>query len=53
MQSPLTALVTVVEMTRNPELLFPALVAIVIATLIARLLMKKKGIFEQILDTWR
>ncbi len=53
MQSPLTALVTVVEMTRNPELLFPALVAIVIATLIARLLMKQKGIFEQILDTWR
>ncbi|CAM3576920.1 chloride channel protein [Parendozoicomonas haliclonae] len=52
MQAPLTALVTVVELTRNPELLFPSLVAIVIATLIASLLMNHKGVFEQILDSW-
>ena len=36
----------------QPGLPFPALVAIVIATLIANLMMQRKGIFEQLLDTW-
>lgn len=50
LQAPLTALMTVLELTRNPELPFPALVAIAIATLIASLIMQRKGIFEQLLD---
>ena len=49
LQAPLTALVTVVEMTRNTNLLFPALLAIIIATLTANLLFRKPGIFEQLL----
>ena len=52
LQAPLTALMTVLELTRNPDLPFPALVAIVIATLIASLAMQRKGIFEQLLDAW-
>nr|WP_283777774.1 chloride channel protein [Sansalvadorimonas sp. 2012CJ34-2] len=49
LQAPLTALVTVVEMTRNTNLLFPALLAIIIATLTANLMFRKPGIFEQLL----
>ncbi|WP_329601960.1 chloride channel protein [Sansalvadorimonas verongulae] len=52
LQAPLTALVTVVELTRNSNLLFPALLAIVIAALTSNLLLRQHGIFELILDCW-
>ena len=52
LQAPLTALVTVVELTRNPNLLFPALLAIVIAALTSNILLRQHGIFELILDCW-
>ncbi len=52
LQAPLTALVTVVEMTRNSTLLFPALLAIVIASLIPPIVFKQSGIFEQVLEFW-
>ena len=52
LQAPLTALVTVVEMTHNPSLLFPAMLAIVVASLTARMLQRQPGIFEQLLGTW-
>ncbi len=52
LQAPLTALMTILEMTRASELPFPALVGIVIATLMGSLLMNRKGIFEQTLDVW-
>ena len=52
LQAPLTALVQVVEMTQNPTLLFPALVAIVVASLTSSLLMDQHGVFEQVLESW-
>ena len=49
LQAPLTALVTVLEMTHSTQLLFPSLLAIVVAALTTNLLFRQTGIFEQLL----
>lgn len=48
--APLTALVTVLELTYNPNVIFPAMLAIVIACLVTRQLFKVKGLFIEQLE---
>lgn len=54
LNAPLTALVTVLELTYNPNIIFPAMLVIVIACLTTRQVFKVKGIFvEQLLHSNR
>ncbi len=46
LQAPLAALVTVLEMTRNPNIIMPAMLAIIIACLTASQLFRQRGLFE-------
>ncbi|VUD40339.1 H(+)/Cl(-) exchange transporter ClcA [Thalassocella blandensis] len=48
--APLTALVTVLELTYNPNVIFPAMLAIVVACLVTRQLFKVKGLFIEQLE---
>lgn len=45
LNAPLTALVTVLELTYNPKLIFPAMLVIVVSCLFTRQIFKVKGIF--------
>lgn len=54
LNAPLTALVTVLELSYNPNIIFPAMLVIVVACLTTRQLFKVKGIFvEQLLHSNR
>lgn len=46
LQAPLTALVTVLEMTHNPNIIMPAMFAIIIACLTSSQLFKQRGLFD-------
>lgn len=46
LQAPLAALVTVLEMTRNPNIIMPAMFAIVIACLTSSQLFRQRGLFD-------
>ena len=46
LQAPLAALMTVLEMTRNPHIIMPAMLAIIIASLVASQIFKQQGLFE-------
>ena len=46
LQAPLAALVTVLEMTRNPNIIMPAMFAIIIACLTSSQLFRQRGLFE-------
>ena len=46
LQAPLTALVTVLEMTHNPHIIMPAMFAIIIACLTSSQLFKQRGLFD-------
>lgn len=46
LQAPLVALVTVLELTRNPNIIMPAMLTIVIACLISARFFKNRGIFD-------
>ena len=46
LQAPLTALVTVLEMTHNPHIIMPAMFAIIIACLTSGQLFKQRGLFD-------
>lgn len=48
--APLTALVTVLELTYNPNVIFPAMLVIVVACLCTRQIFKVKGIFIEQLN---
>ncbi|GAA4650913.1 chloride channel protein [Kistimonas scapharcae] len=50
LQAPLTALITVLELTRNPGILLPSLIAIIIAWLITSQLFRQQSIFTQMLS---
>ena len=45
LQAPLAALITVLEMTHNPHIIMPAMLAIIIACLIAREVFKQNSLF--------
>ncbi len=45
LQAPLAALVTVLEMTKNPHIIMPAMLAIIIACLISSQVFKQHGLF--------
>lgn len=47
LNAPLTALVTVLELTYNPNIIFPSMLVIVIACVSTRQLFKVKGIFHE------
>ncbi|MRI33456.1 chloride channel protein EriC [Endozoicomonas sp. OPT23] len=47
LQAPLVALVTVLELTRNPNVIMPAMFVIVIACLISGRFFNNRGIFDQ------
>ncbi len=47
LQAPLVALVTVLELTRNPHVIMPAMFVIVIACLISGRFFANRGIFDQ------
>ncbi|MFL0810571.1 MAG: chloride channel protein [Agarilytica sp.] len=54
LNAPLTALVTVLELTYNPNIIFPAMLVIVVACLTTRQVFRVKGIFvEQLLHSNR
>ena len=46
LQAPLTALVTVLEMTHNPHIIMPAMFAIIIACLTSSQLFRQRGLFD-------
>lgn len=46
LQAPLTALVTVLEMTHNPHIIMPAMFAIIIACLTSSQLFNQRGLFD-------
>ena len=46
LQAPLVALVTVLELTRNPNVIMPAMFVIVIACLVSGRFFKQRGIFD-------
>lgn len=50
LQAPLTALITVLELTRNPDILLPSLIAIIIAWLVSSQLFRQQPVFTQILS---
>ncbi len=45
LQAPLAALMTVLEMTRNPHIIMPAMLAIIIACLVASQVFRQHGLF--------
>ncbi len=47
LNAPLTALVTVLELTYNPNIIFPAMLVIVVACVVTRQVFKLKGIFVE------
>ncbi len=51
LQAPLAALMAVLELTANPNLMLPAMVIIVVATLITTVVFKQKSVFLSTLDT--
>ena len=51
LQAPLAALLAVMELTANPNLILPAMVIIVVATLITSVVFKQKSVFLSTLDT--
>ncbi len=54
LNAPLTALVTVLELSYNPNIIFPAMLVIVVACVTTRQLFRVKGIFvEQLLHSNR
>lgn len=50
LHAPLAALLTVVELTGNPNATLPAMLTIIVATITARTLFKQKGIFVELLS---
>ena len=46
LQAPLAALITVLEMTSNPGIIMPAMLAIIIACLTSSQLFRQRGLFE-------
>ena len=50
LHAPLAALLTVVELTGNPNATLPAMLTIIVATITARSLYQQKGIFFELLD---
>ena len=51
LQAPLAALMAVTELTANPNIVLPAMVAIVIATLVTSVVFKQKSVFLSTMDT--
>lgn len=50
LQAPLTALMTLLELTNNPNILLPAMLVVVIANLTASEVFKQKGLFSRLLQ---
>ena len=51
LQAPLAALLAVMELTANPNLVLPAMLIIVVATMVTSVVFKQKGVFLSTLDT--
>jgi CIC family chloride channel protein len=51
LQAPLAALMAVLELTANPHLILPAMLIVVVATLIAKVVFGQKSVFLSTLDT--
>jgi len=51
LQAPLAALMAVLELTANPNLILPAMLIIVVATLFSSVVFKQKSVFLSTLDT--
>ena len=51
LQAPLAALLAVMELTANPNLILPAMLIIVVATMVTNVVFKQKGVFLSTLDT--
>jgi H+/Cl- antiporter ClcA len=51
LQAPLAALTTVIELTHNPEIIMPGMLAIVVASLVSSELFGKSSMFHTLLET--
>jgi CIC family chloride channel protein len=51
LQAPLAALMAVMELTANPNVVLPAMVTIVVATLVTSVVFKQKSVFLSTMDT--
>lgn len=51
LQAPLAALMAVLELTANPSLMLPAMLIIVVASLVASVIFRQKSVFLSTLDT--
>mgnify|MGYP001279212334 CR=1 FL=1 len=47
LQAPLAALMAILELTKNTEIILPAMIATVLAVVVMRIIFRQKGVFEK------